>query len=192
MLYFVNKLPHKYVLEQPEVKIATRNMFYDEYGKHRRTREEIMDEHGNIRPGCSVIPKGEVYESHIFMKKEKWFKDKAFTGEVKEMYTKLINNYVKEEAEKLSVFQQGGVYLATRKIGRNNPRAAEIRADNAARQDWNRTVDVALVEGVPEEDILKVKQEKINERRWNPYGSMAESLICSVRLLEAQKIFCRR
>ncbi len=152
------------ILEQPEVKIATRNMFYDEYGKHRRTKKEIMDEHGNIRPGCSVIPKGEIYESHIFMKKEEWFKDKAFTREVKEMYTKLINNYVKEEAEKLSVFQQGGVYLATRKIGRNNPKAAEIRADNVAKQDWNRTVDVALVEGVPEEDILKVKREKINER----------------------------
>ncbi len=152
------------MLEQPEVKIATRNMFYDEYGKHRRTKKEIMDEQGNIRSGCSVIPKGEVYESHIFKKKENWFKDKAFTREVKEMYTDLINRYVKEETKKLSVFQQGGVYLATRKIGRNNPKAAEIQADNEIRQDWNRTVDVALVEGVPEEDILEVKQEKINEK----------------------------
>jgi hypothetical protein len=33
---------------------------------------------------------------------------------------------VKEEAEKLSVFQQGSVYLATKKIGKNNPKAAEI------------------------------------------------------------------
>jgi uncharacterized protein YukE len=38
-----------------------------------------------------------------------------------------------------------------------------IKADNAARQEWNRTVDVALVEGVPEEDILKIKQEKITD-----------------------------
>ena len=35
---------------------------------------------------------------------------------------------------------------------------------NAARQEWNRTVDVALVEGVPEEDILKIKQEKITDK----------------------------
>ena len=82
-------------------------------------------------------------------KKEEWFKDKSFTKEVKELFTDTINCYVKEESEKLSVFQQGGVYLATKKIGKNNPKAEEIKADNAARQEWNRTVDVALVEGVP-------------------------------------------
>ena len=151
------------MLEQPEVKIATRNMFYDEQGKHRRTKKEILDEQGNIRAGCSIIPKGEVYESHIFTKKEEWFKNKAFTKEVKELFTDIINYYVKEESEKLSVFKQGGVYLATKKIGKNNPKAEEIKADNAARQEWNRTVDVALVEGVPEEDILKIKQEKITD-----------------------------
>lgn len=152
------------MLEHPEIKIATRNMFYDEHGKHKRTKKEITDEHGNIRAGCSIIHKGEVYESHIFAKKEEWFKSKAFTKEVKEMFTDIINRYVKEESEKLSVFQQGGVYLPTKKIGRNNPKAEEIRTDNAVRQEWNRMVDVALVEGVPEEDILKVKQEKINEK----------------------------
>ena len=83
---------------------------------------------------------------------------------IKELFTDTINCYVKEESEKLSVFQQGGVYLATKKIGKNNPKAEEIKADNAARQEWNRTVDVALVEGVPEEDILKIEREKITDK----------------------------
>ena len=48
------------MLEHPEVKIAIRNMFYDEQGKHRRTKKEILDEQGNLRVGCSIIPKGEV------------------------------------------------------------------------------------------------------------------------------------
>ena len=82
------------MLEQPEVKIATRNMFYDEQGKHRRTKKEILDEQGNIRFGCSIIPKGEVYESNIFTKKEEWFKNKSFTKEVKELFTDTINCYV--------------------------------------------------------------------------------------------------
>ncbi len=120
-----------------EVKIATRNMFYDEQGKHRRTKKEILDEQGNLWAGCSIIPKGKVYESHIFTKKDEWFKNDAFTREIKEMFTEIINSHVKEESEKLSVFQQGGVYLATKKIGKNNPREAEIRADNAVRQEWN-------------------------------------------------------
>jgi hypothetical protein len=152
------------LLEQPQVKIATRNMFYNEQGKHVRTKKEILDDEGNIRKGCQIIPKGEVYESHIFSSKEEYFKSKAFTREVKEMYTKLINQYVKVDSQKLSVFQPGGVYLPTKKIGKNNPKAAEIKADNEARQEWNRTVDVALVEGVPEEKILEIKKEKISER----------------------------
>src|SRR5699024_12037304 len=55
---------------------------------YRRTKKEILDEQGNIRAGCSIIPKGEVYESHIFTKKEEWFKNKAFTKEVKELFTR--------------------------------------------------------------------------------------------------------
>lgn len=37
------------MLQQPEVKIATRNMFYDGQGNHRRTKKEILDEQGNLR-----------------------------------------------------------------------------------------------------------------------------------------------
>ena len=76
-------------------------MFYDEQGKHRRTKKEILDEQGNLRAGCSIIPKGEVYESHIFTKKDEWFKSDVFTREVKEMFTEIINSHVKEESEKL-------------------------------------------------------------------------------------------
>ncbi len=120
------------------MKIATRNMFYDEQGKHRRTKKEILDEQGNLRAGCSIIPKGEVYESHIFTKKDEWFKNKAFTKEVKELFTDTINRYVKEESEKLSVFQQGGVYLATKKIGKNNPKAENYPYFNRAANIWKR------------------------------------------------------
>lgn len=152
------------MLKESQIKIATRNMFYNEKGKHVRTKKEILDAEGNIREGCRIIPKGEIYESHIFAPKKEYFKSKAFTGEVKEIYTNLINEYVKEESEKLSVFQPGSVYLATKKIGKNNPKAVEIKADNAARQEWNRTVDVALVEGVPEEKILEVKRTEITDK----------------------------
>lgn len=151
-------------LDNPQVKIASRNMFYNENGKHVRTKKEILDENGNLREGCSIIPKGEVYESHLFDVKNEYFKSKAFTREVKEMYTKQMNQYVKEESQKLSVFQPGGVYLATKKIGKNNPKAAEIRADNAARQDWNRTVDVALAEGIAEETVMEIKRKEIADK----------------------------
>lgn len=71
------------MLEQPEVKIATRNMFYDEQGKHRRTKKEVLDEQGNLRAGCRIIPKGEVYESHIFTKKRNGLRTKALPKKLK-------------------------------------------------------------------------------------------------------------
>ena len=152
------------LLDNPTVKTASRNMFYNEAGKHVRTKKEILDESGNVRDGCRIIAKGEVYEQHIFEAKNPNFKSKGFTADIKEMYTWLINTYAKDEKEKLSVFRQGSVYLPTKKIGKNNPKAEEIRADNAARQEWNQTVDVALVGGASEDAILDIKQKEITEK----------------------------
>ena len=61
-------------LVQPEEKIATRNMFYNEQGHHVRTKKEILDGDGNIRKGCKIIKKGEVYERKIFTIKDGRFK----------------------------------------------------------------------------------------------------------------------
>lgn len=137
-------------------------MFYDEKGKHVRTKKEILDESGNIRPGCYIVPKGEIYEKTFFDSKEEIFKHSSFLKDVKQMYTDLMNQLVKDEAEKLSVFEPDGPYLATKKIGKNNPKAEEIQADNEARKEWNRTVDEALVVGVPSDEIAEVKQKNIS------------------------------
>lgn len=178
------------MLEQPEVKIATRNMFYDEQGKHRRTKKEILDKQGNIRAGCSIIPKGEIYESHIFTRKEEWFKNKVFTKEVKELFTDTINRYVKEESEKLSVFQQRGVYLATKKIGKKNPKAEEIKADNAARQEWKDMQKLmyelqrqSMEIKCTQQDISSLKKQ-LSELRGLFKGKERKSLEGRIELLE--------
>ena len=61
-------------LDEPVEKIATRNMFYDENEKHVPTKKEILDEAGQLRSGCKIIPKGEVYERNIFTIKDSRFK----------------------------------------------------------------------------------------------------------------------
>ncbi|MCI6429606.1 MAG: hypothetical protein MSA72_01755 [Lachnospiraceae bacterium] len=77
--------------------------------------------------------------------------------------TDVINEIVEDENEKLQVFQKGGPYLATKKIGKNNPKEAEIRADNYLRQEWNRNVDRALLTGASEVDVMTAKQSQIDE-----------------------------
>ena len=61
-------------MEQPEIKTASRNLFYNEQGKRVRTKKEVLDESGKLRNGCKIIKKGEVYEQHMFTVKDKQFK----------------------------------------------------------------------------------------------------------------------
>ena len=70
------------------------------------------------------------------------------------LYTDLINIYVRNDSEKLKVFDKNGVYLPMKKVGKNNPKAEQIKADNQVRSMWNQTVDRALVCGVPEGLIM--------------------------------------
>ena len=152
------------LLAEPDIKIATRSVFYDETGKHVRTKKEITDENGKVREGCTVIKKGEIYESHLFTVKDDRFKMDLFLREVKEIYTDLINRHIADPEQHLKVFNPDSIYLPTKKIGKNNPKAAEIEADNAARQEWNRTADMALIAGIEEAKILEIKKEEIHQK----------------------------
>ena len=151
------------LLAEPVIKIATRNMFYDEHGNHVRTKKEILDEAGNIRKRCKVIGKGEVYEKKLFTSKNTRFKQEDFLDEVKLFYTRMINRWVTDEKDRLTVFDRNGPYLATKKIGKNNPKAEQIEKDNKLRMDWNREVDRAIISEVSMDDILQIKKEHITE-----------------------------
>ena len=149
------------LLPEPDIKIATRSVFYDETGKRVRTKKEITGEDGQIREGCTVIKKGEAYESHLFTAKDDTFKNELFLDEAKQFYTALINRHIHDPERRLKVFDPNSVYLPTKKIGKNNPKAAEIEADNAARQDWNRTADMALVSCIAESKIIEIRNEHV-------------------------------
>lgn len=152
------------LLPEPDIKIATRSVFYDETGKRVHTKKKITGEDGQIRKGCTVIKNGEIYESHLFTVKDDKFKSEPFLREVKEIYTDLINRHISNPEQQLKVFDKNSVYLPTKKIGKNNPKAAEIETDNAARQEWNRTADMALISGISEAKILEVKQTEIHDK----------------------------
>lgn len=149
--------------QEAEHKIAGRNLFFNESGKRMRTKKEILDENGKIRKGCRVVNKGEIYEINFFYPKEEIFKSNQFLRDIKQIMTDAINGLVKDENEKLYVFQKGGPYLATKKIGKNNPRADEIRTDNYLRQKWNENVDRAFLVGATEEEISLHKKEQIGK-----------------------------
>ena len=152
------------LLPEPIEKIATRNMFYNEQKKHVRTKKEILDDSGNVRKGCKIIKNGEVYERTLFTVKNKLYKQEHYLDEAKRFYTDLINLLIEDDKDKLHVFDKNGLYLATKKIGKNNPKAEQIKTDNEVRMQWNHEVDRALVSQVPEDEIRQIKQKWITER----------------------------
>ena len=126
-----------------------------------RTKKEILDGDGNIRKGCKIVKKGEVYERKIFTIKDGRFKQESFLNEAKVFYTDLINQMVIDDKDKLSIFDKNGPYLATKKVGKNKPKAEAIKANNEIRMEWNRAVDRAIVSGVSETEILELKKTEI-------------------------------
>ena len=149
-------------LAEPIVKIATRDRYYDPQGKHVRTKKEATDAKGNLLPGYSKIPKGEVYENHRFDSKDKRFKDKDFLDEAKEFFTETLNPYLSDKT-KLQVFPKNSPYLATKKIGKNNPRAEQIKVENQLRDEWNKQVERARQLKVPYKSMQHVKRRLITD-----------------------------
>jgi len=71
---------------------------------------------------------------------------------------------VLDDKDRLSIFDKKGPYLATKKVGKNNPKAEEIKVDNEIRMEWNRAVDRAIVSDVSETEILELKKAEITDR----------------------------
>ena len=71
---------------------------------------------------------------------------------------------IEDDKNKLHVFDKNGLYLATKKIGKNNPKAKQIKENNEVRMQWNHEVERALVSQVPEDEIRQIKHEFITDR----------------------------
>lgn len=97
------------------------------------------------------------------LQQNKLFKQEHYLDETKRFYTDLINLLIEDDKDKLHVFDRNGLYLATKKIGKNNPNAEQIKEDNEVRMQWNHEVDRALVSQVPEDEIRQIKQKWITE-----------------------------
>lgn len=121
-----------------------------------------MDENGKIRKGCRVVNKGEIYEINFFYPKEEIFKSNQFLRDIKQIMTDAINGLVKDENENCMYSKRWSV-SCYEKIGKNNPRADEIRTDNYLRQKWNENVDRAFLVGATEEEISLHKKEQIDK-----------------------------
>lgn len=138
-------------LQEPEIRVADRNVFLDESGVRRRTKKEILDADGQLRPGCSIVKKGEVLSTRYFGERETLFEKKEWLRMVKADLADWINEKLQPDAER-KVFDPEGPYLAQVHVGKERPKEAakqcreynrQVKSFNAAIEDGELSIEDA-------------------------------------------------
>ena len=156
------------LLPDPEIKIASRNMFYDENGKHCRTKKDILGDDGKVREGCKIVKKGEVYKTKYFKGKRDDLKANNNAHTFKEHYSKLLD---------LDIYSKDQGKLKQFKVGKGNPNAEAIKSYNAEVQKFNKDVEVVVNSGAAEKKQLQMLSDGVRTYMSTlPIERLAESL----------------
>jgi len=127
-------------LKEPLERVASRASFLDEKGFRKRTKKEILDDDGQIRPGCKIVPKGTVHTQY-FGEKEPIFSDPAWCAACKQDIADWINETLAPDKRRV-VFDPTGPYLAQEHIGKNvsGEKKRRIKNYNRAVKAFNRMI----------------------------------------------------
>lgn len=149
------------LLPEPETRRADRNAFIDQNGVRKRTKKEILDDDGQLRPGCKIIKKGEILSERYFCEKDNLFADKDWAKNCKADLAAWINEELHPDQERV-LFDQAGPYLAQIHIGKGRPeeQADRIREHNRLVKQYNAMLQVALESGqMTEEQAMDLKTQ---------------------------------
>lgn len=140
------------LLKEPKEKVAPRALFFDEQGQRRYKKAEILDDQGDVRPGCRIVAKGEIYERKIFGPVDRQFGDKhqAWIKTMKTEWLLPLRNGKLQGDVKITEYDPSSGKLAYQHVGnkaqnmKNGTTKAQIEAYNAEVKTWNRNVDNGL------------------------------------------------
>lgn len=147
------------LLQEPEIKVADRNVFLDANGIRKRTKKEITNADGELLPGCSIVKKGEILSARYFADKNPMFAERGWMNEYRHHMCDWINENLKPDKLR-TVYDPKGPYLAQKHLGplKDNEALAAKRRDI---EKWNglvRTYNYLVESGkIPEDDALEYK-----------------------------------
>ena len=145
------------LLQEPVIKIAERNLFYNAEGKRCYKKSEILDENKQLLPGCKIIKKGEVYEQRYFSSVDTKYHERDWLADVKtNVFLALRNGKLKGDVE-ITEYDASTGKLAQQPIGKKaDPEtAAAIEANNENVKRFNQFVDEKVV---PQDAALKIQK----------------------------------
>ena len=155
-----------------EKKIASRNLFFDENGKRRYKKSEILNEDKTIREGCKIVPKGSELTEFTFTGKNSYLKSNAFTAENKEVFAKEWNKLL--QVDKYQVFDRSDVFLAQKKIKKSygSETKARLKEENKTISEYNQVAKELLDQGYEKEKLRGMKKNVL-EGSQSPYNDLS-------------------
>ena len=129
------------LLKEPEVKIAPRKLFFDEQGKRCYKKGDVLGEDGQLRPGCKIVNKGEIYERRYFSSVDPSFSSKAWLKDCKTNWVLPLRNGVLKGDVENKEFDPNSGKLPQQKVGKVEHVDDPATKAKAARiEDYNRNV----------------------------------------------------
>ena len=101
-----------------------------------------------------------VYKRNIFTIKDSRFKNDSFLDEVKRSNTDLINIYVRDDKEKLKVFDKNGVYLPMKNLRRKYYDISHCNGKQSFKLTFEEIQNIAGI--AIDHSFLKYKKELID------------------------------
>lgn len=146
-LHFHLIYSERQLLQEPVSKVATRNLFFDEQGKRHYKKAEVLDEAGELRPGCRIVPKGDVYETKVFGSVDQSFSRRAWIRAAKTDWLLPLLNGPLRDVEKYIEFDPASGKLAQQKVEKwfDDAVKADIEEQNRLRREWNRAMEEHLI-----------------------------------------------
>ena len=139
------------LLEEPKEKVAPRALFFDEAGKRCYKKAEILDDAGEIRPGCRIVAKGEIYERRFFGAVDQTFSQKGWLRKAKSEWLLPLRNGDLHGDVEITEFDPSSGKLAQQHVGNkayNEKRGTtrkQIEEYNRQVKIYNQNVDAGLM-----------------------------------------------
>lgn len=135
------------LLTEPEIRIADRNIFLDEDGIRKRTKKEILDADGQLRSGCRIVPKGEIFSERHFGERDDFFASKEWMDDYNHYMASWINERLQPDKERI-VYDPNGPYLPQERIPKGIPaeKEAKIQKYNRLVQKYNNMVEAGAID----------------------------------------------
>lgn len=145
-LHYHVMFAERQLLPEPVIQIADRNVFLDANGIRKRTKKEILDDDGQLLPGCSIVKRGEVLSARYFGDKNPMFTEKSWMDEYRRYMADWINENLQPD-ELRTVYDKNGPYLAQKHIGKGTPAAKEaaLRGWNYLVKQFNQMLDAGVM-----------------------------------------------